>query len=492
MSPWWMSYGKFLPDTSGLYPQASQVMAWYRERAGWSREQLAVAMGLGESAVYKAEYEGRGLDRVTRRRQICTLLQIPPVLLGLCAAPSGDAWWVDDYEPWPAGPDGWPHAGAVIKWYRRAKDWTQVQLAEALGVQELTVRNMENKGLKLDSITRRRAVSFLLGVPALLLGLDAEHMPSQSASVASLSQPSTSQLLSLGKAQTIQARLWSGYYTGHLQEKVPQVRKLLMQIDDVLLQAPKAEIPAWLEVQSLGYQWLGNVLRDADPRWVLAYNQKAVEQARNVGNADLLSIALLRQIESAYWLGHDEQAVKLAQVFVHTQEADPVLSSGRAIASARVLALAVNDQADRSQVLRLVEQCQTFGNSYSINNTPETCMRHHVEVLLNLSSSARDRARLLSQASDLLDHIERVDPFQDDIRRKVAMLMVCARVALARKEYDHATIYALDAWPLVRELQSWRYLPKFTEIYRALLQSSYAGSPQVARLGLLLFEVGAL
>ncbi|MEO9028980.1 MAG: transcriptional regulator, partial [Ktedonobacteraceae bacterium] len=483
--------GKFSPeDRSGWYPRPSQVIARYRERVGWSRAQLAVRMGVVEDVVHKAEREGRGLDSLARRRQVCTLLQIPPALLGLCPIPLDAGWWVHEYEPWPAGPDGWPDTGAVIKWYRRAKEWTQVQLAESLKVQELTVRNMENRKRGLDSISRRRAVGFLLGVPSLLLGLDAVHGPSQVAPKVSPYLGSSIQLPSLERVQTIQARLWSGYYTGHAQEKVPQVRGMLARIDDVLLQAPEAETPAWLEVQSLGYQWLGNVLRDnADPRMVLAYNRKAVELARHTGNLDLLSIALMRQMESAYALGDNEQAVKFAQVFARTQESDPVLSSGRAITSARVLALAASDQADRSQVLRLVEQCQTFGNSYGINNTPEASTRRHAEALLNLSFSARDRSRLLSQASDLL---ERLDSSQFDIRRQIEVLLALARVALARKEYDQAAAYALEAWPLVSELQNWRKLPQITEIYRALSQSSYAGSPQVARLSLLLFEVGAL
>jgi hypothetical protein len=268
------------------------------------------------------------------------------------------------------------------------------------------------------------------------------------------------------------------------------VHRLLTRIDEVLLQAPEVEIPAWLEVQSLGNQWLGNVLRDtSDPRVVLACNKKAVEQARQTGNANLLSIALIRQMESAYHLGQDEQAVKFAQVLTQIEVPDPVLGSGRAMYSARVLSLAASDQADRSQVLRLVEQCQTFGNTYNINNTPEVFARRHAETLLNLSSSARDRGRLLSEASDLL---ERLDPSQFDIRYQVEVLLALARVALARKEYDQATAYTLDAWPLVKELQNWRKLPQFIEIYHALLQSSHAGSPQVARLGLLLFQVGAL
>lgn len=490
MSYWWHMYGQFAPDQSGCYPQVGQVLAEYRKRAELSRQALADRLGVRANSVFYMETQEIGLDSITRLRELCRVLTIPSVLFGLCAQPEGESWWAKDYEPWPAGSDGWPNTGAVMKWYRRAKGWTQAQLAEALGVQELTVRNMEKRNLGVDAISRRKAVGFLLGVPALLFGLDGEHMLPQPANAVSTAISSGPQLLSLEKAQTIQARLWSGYYTGHSQEKIPQVRRLLMRIDDVLLQAPEAERSAWLKIQSLGYQWLGNVLRESsDPRLVLAYNKKAVEQARLAGDADLLSIALLRQLASAYLLGQEEQAVKFAQAFAPTQELDPVLSAGRAIDSARVLALVASDQTDRSRVLRLTEQCQTFGNSYGIRLTPDTGRIRHVEVLLNLSSFARDRSRLLSQASDLL---ERTNPGQGDIRFQVDVLLMYARVALARKEYDYAVIYTLDAWPQVSELQSSRRFAQIAEIYRALLQSSYAGSPQVARLGLLLFEVGAL
>lgn len=490
MSYWWQQYGSFEPDASGWYPVPGQVVAQYRERAGWSREALATRLRIGAKALYYAEKEDRGLDSVARLRALCMLLDIPLVLFCLCAVPLGENWWVEAYGPWPAGPDGWPDTGAVVKWYRRAKRWTQGQLAEALNIQVLAVRNMENTNTALDLLSRRRAVQFLLSIPPVLLGLDAEHGLSSPVDGGTAHLSSASQLPSLEKAQTMQARLWSGYYTGPLHEKVPRVQRVLTQIDDVLLQAPAVEQPAWLEVQSLGYQWLGNVLRDqGNPRIVLAYNQKAVELARQTGNADLLSVALIRQMESAYLLDQDEQAITFAQALTQIQVSDPVLRSYRAGASARALSLAVGDQADRSQVLRLVEQCQTFGNPYGINDTLEVCTRRHAETLLNLASGARDRARLLSQATDLL---VRLDLPQLDKRRQVILLLALARVALARKEYDQATVYALDAWPLVKDLHNWQKLPKFTEIYHALLQSSYGSSPQVARLGLLLRGVGAL
>lgn len=484
---WWSSYGKFAPDQSGFYPLPNQVVIYYRKQAGLSRQALANRLEVRTHTLYYEETQGFGLDSISRLRELCRLLAIPPILFGLCTAPDGKNWWEGDYKPWPAGADGWPDTGKVMKHYRRLKRWTQVQLAEALGLQESSVRKMENANTGLDSLQRRRALQFLLGIPPLLLGLDTVRTSSQLAPAVATPTP---HIPSLEQVQAFQKRLWSGYYTGPAQDKVPQVRKLLAQIDDILPQIPEVERPAWLEVQSLGYQWLGNVLREySNFRSVLSYHKQAVEQARLANNTDLLSMALIRQMESAYILGQKEQAVKLAQAFVPTQEPDPVLRSGRAIALARVLALATSDQVDRSRVLRLVEQCQIFGNSYNIGLIPETGMLRHAEILLNLSTSARDRTRLLSDAANLL---ERIDSSHISIRHQTDIILACARVALARNECDQAVVYALDAWPLVSELQSSRYLPQFAEIYHTLLQSSYASSPQVARLGLLLFQAGTL
>ena len=168
---WWSSYGNFEPDGSGLYPLPGQVLAQYRARACLSRDDVAAHLGIGAKALYYAEYEGRGLDSISRLRQVRALLNIPHALLGLCAAPALPGWWISDYHPWPASPDGWPNVGVVVKHYRRfSKRWTQVQLAVALGIQELGVRHMENQRVGLDSISRRRALRFLLGIPPLLVG----------------------------------------------------------------------------------------------------------------------------------------------------------------------------------------------------------------------------------------------------------------------------------------------------------------------------------
>src|SRR5437899_1715735 len=77
---------------------------------------------------------------------------------------------------------GFPDPGRIIKQYRenltytdaetgKLKHWTQADLAQRLGVSEVTVRLMETQNSGLDSIERRRVLADLLKIPPALLGL---------------------------------------------------------------------------------------------------------------------------------------------------------------------------------------------------------------------------------------------------------------------------------------------------------------------------------
>ena len=79
------------------------------------------------------------------------------------------------------GVDGYPVPGKIVKQYRermiyvdhagRKRHWTQKDLAEKLGISEVMVNLMEKHNQGLDSIERRRALSILLKIPPVLLGL---------------------------------------------------------------------------------------------------------------------------------------------------------------------------------------------------------------------------------------------------------------------------------------------------------------------------------
>ena len=65
------------------------------------------------------------------------------------------------------------HQGQVVTQYRKAKKWSQEDLAEALRVDVRTVQRMEKQPM-IKNITRRRLLVGLLGIPAAFMELENE------------------------------------------------------------------------------------------------------------------------------------------------------------------------------------------------------------------------------------------------------------------------------------------------------------------------------
>lgn len=477
---WWSSYGNFEPDQSGLYPRSGQVVAHYRERAGLSREQVAAHLSVVAKAVYYMEREGRGLDSISRLRQVGALLDIPLALLGLCSAPAGRAWWVYDYEAFPAGDDGWPDAGAVVKWYRRAKKWTQRDLADGLGIQELGVRRME-KGAGLDSLARRRALRFLLGVPPLLLGLDGVNgAPSVLHPAAYAGIPTLDDL------RRKQERLWVGYYTGDGLNQLHTLNGSLVTLKDALSFVPSADRSAYLEQVSQLYQAAGNVsLALAQKPLVLSYMNVGIEYAQLFGDSFLLSTALGRRAAALYELGELAAAQKSVKDALDVASAHD--RAKRYPVASRVLSCLARDRAARAQVFTMIDKV-VVNDQYNKGDDPNVLLWCRAQVLLNLAEHAPDRARLLRQASELLDRAELTAP--DTLRRRLIIKLEQSRAYAGLREYEYAIDCAIEAFRLMRQVKSVLYVPQLAQVYRAI--SSSLSSPQVAHLGLLLFQVGGL
>src|SRR5258707_13598253 len=83
--------------------------------------------------------------------------------------------WVDEagntFGPFSVQKDGFPNAGKVMEFYREKKNMTRPQLARKLGVTARRVQIMEHDNQVFESISRRRALAAMLGIPPVLLGL---------------------------------------------------------------------------------------------------------------------------------------------------------------------------------------------------------------------------------------------------------------------------------------------------------------------------------
>jgi tetratricopeptide (TPR) repeat protein len=73
--------------------------------------------------------------------------------------------------------DGFPYPGQVIRYFRQlkikadGKPWTQHDLAQYLGKQDLAVRDMELRDAGLNDITRLRLLANVFDIPLILFGL---------------------------------------------------------------------------------------------------------------------------------------------------------------------------------------------------------------------------------------------------------------------------------------------------------------------------------
>lgn len=489
---WWHSYGPFEADESGLYPQARQVVTHYRCLAGYARAEVAWKLGIGAKAVYYAEHEGRGLDAVVRLRELCSLLAIPPALLGLRDVPGPAGWWQAEYEPWPAGPDGWPDAGAVVKCYRRAKKWTQEQLAAALGVQTLAVRNMERKHSGLDSLTRRRALRFLLAIPPVLLGLDSEHVAREyEKPFSGLSKALAPELIATFQASA-HALLTSYHAADHVQDRVDGTLAWLEQAREVRLVARGCEKLQMLEAESLGYQALANITNNYAPDApVFSYANKAVQLARASEKQDLLCVALQRRATTLMNRGYTDFAKRSLNEALSVSVNDESLRLCRYGEAARILAAGASDEQERSEVFALLDQYRPVTTQDTFHLRCDfacviirTAQTYNLLAAHALQPQARD---LLRRSSDVLSSLS-----SDFARHSVLVKLGLAQAYTGLGELEYAATLAIETFPLLDRMKSVLYLPQLAAIYLRLSKSKLRDDPMVARLGLYLHGRGAL
>src|SRR5262249_15540012 len=162
-------------------------------------------------------------------------------------------------------------------------------------------------------------------------------------------------------------------------------------------------------------------------------SKEAVKIANQVGNAELLSVARMRRMETAYVLGQDELAVELAEVYAKAPANSPVVISIRDTASARVFALSAHDEKRRTNVRSLADKRPTFGDSYYAFFDTGIWSIRKAQALLNLSVHALNASGLLREAEGLLDHVDQslhIDGFSTSASM-LSLRLTQARVALA-------------------------------------------------------------
>ncbi len=520
MNEWWQTFGTFDPENEqGLYPHPGQVVAHYRRERGWSQADLARRLGIQARMIHYLEKKQFGLDSISRRRRLVELLSIPPALLGLDMryplAPQEPYWWTQEgYPPFPAGEDGYPQPGAVIKHYRQQqikrqltgeRAWTQADLAEALGISELAIRRMENHNEYLDSSQRRRMLTAVLAIPPTLLGLDARHAgPHQGPDPAALPliylpfDRAEGDLLSIYHDQ--QTALYNEFRLSRQPQLLTRAVHRITHLQRLAPIARSEHLPGILKLEFNYAQFVADATADlygisaalpyVDLCQTIAQGYLQLEGQPDPGCRDLLANTLIGKAIAYFELGATEGARRHAEeALSYAPSACRSVQSFVLEEAARILAHLADGERERKQALQLLEQAERLLDEEATSERADPYFLASDRGYYHLNR-ARTLLALGAPAAALVEldqaHQTTLPTFQT---RQLFIAIHQALAHLNLKEYDLATNLALQAALEARRISARRALASLADLHNRLKQSPYGSAPSVARLGWL---VGAL
>jgi hypothetical protein len=378
-----------------------------------------------------------------------------------------------------------------------------------LCLSEESVNKMERHCIGLDSITRRRALVTLLGIPPALLGLDAaKHeraIPGIPGATLLLSGGLTDDMLLMFEQR--QEELFTEYFKKHGQDKVGEMSWWITHLqDEVLPMAQNNQQHMWVRKIEQGYHGLtfnialeqlnfAEAILRANTTVAIAEEMEETEylivalrsrartyreQGRlfyNAAQADTnRALALIKQS------AQQKQAIAPPVTGIITLEAGVVQFFTAQLNHEREMAKALMRQAERLSLQALGE-----ADPHIIRLDPGYYHLHAAMALTAWHNPVTfndhlDEATRLTDPSFQRHHLR-----VKIVRAQGELLNAKHSSRLSRdKHYVEATRLATEAFDVARSLNSRLNRQRIQEIYNELKKSPYGEEPTVARLGLLL------
>src|SRR5579884_2720738 len=491
------------------FPRPGQVIRYFRRMRlkangkPWTQRDLAQVLDKQELAVREMELRDSGLHDIAARRFLATLFDIPPVLLGLAELPAkpnkanSATWWVQQgYAAFDIGVVGFPRPGQVIRYFRRrklkanGKPWTQRDLAEVLGKQELSIRDMELRDTGLNNISRRRFLAQLFDIPPLLLGLAATppsyHGQPTRGTSSTPKMKSPSAPVDLESVREQLTWFWTNIVE-HPQDVLQLIESLLKQLYTCYPTAAPAEQGEILASLCELHIHAANLLRDRGKSLKSLEHLKQTEDLNVLLKADELQADVLYRRGGLYpekgnltlALQNYYTAGKLLSTISPPLQAALLLET--ALCEAKIASLpqqlALLKKLDRAGHIIRVEHTETGRERYPYLNVD--LERYHLDrsatlLTLGMPKEAWQELALLSST-----HLKG--------RRKAYYVILQAQACVALKEYQQAAWLAEEALSLVRMMHSRVNFERIQVLYNQLQQSSFQHNPEVERLEYLLF-----
>lgn len=370
------------------------------------------------------------------------------------------------------------------------KSWTQRDIAQVLGKQELAMRDMELRDIGLNDISRRRFLAHLFDIPPLLLGLAAFPQPSSKNSQG-ISGPKVLTISEKIDLEEVRSRL-TGFWTQ--SDGVSQ--DVFVTLDVVLKQLyeryPTTTSRERLEVVSALCELhihAANLLRD---RGKFSKSLEHLNQTKDLNmllQEDELRADVLYRRGGLYL---EKGKISLALEDYHAAE-QKLTNVSAPLRAAILLETALSEAriaTSKGQCTTILKKLDWAGRIIRGEHT-EAGREKWPYLNVDLARYHLDRAATLivvGNPGEAQQELKLLSVSQLKGRRSVYHMILQAQACFGLKEYTQAALLAEEALPLVCMMRSRVNLERIKTLYKQLQQTPFRNNPEVGRLGYLLFQ----
>jgi tetratricopeptide (TPR) repeat protein len=421
-----------------------------------------------------------------------------------------------EYGPFSKQEDGWPHAGEVIRYYRRQLGMSAEKLATLYGerigtpVTARWILKMEQQGKVPMDITKRRIFVKLLKIPPFLLGLAALEQFPQTPKEIALPKQSLSASFDVERQNEDAHLLWKLHYA---QSAHDAFNLVLANIHSLVSQQQMAKgsfARHLCELLNSHYRLAATIQRDRG-NFAEAYTfaNESVRWAKEMGS-DPYVLQLLaasqytRGVVNFAWGVFGSQA-KQGNVLAQRDKIEAALADfERALKwassplkgilyseMARAKALISTSLSEITISLRLLEKAEQFVDIDSSDD-------FYTQILLNADIRGLDKRRLLLGRAKTFLALQRPGKTREELavmdrltsgshtRRRAWTHILSAQASFDLGDFATAIDETVNAFSDCKSANSVTHLARVNELYAQICTSPYKNDSRIKRLGRLL------
>lgn len=392
-------------------------------------------------------------------------------------------WWYA-YGPFDAGENNLPHLGQVIRYYRELRKWKAKDLADALGQSPRHIYEIESSPNMPELISRRQALSTLLKIPPVLLGLSVVVLENDELTVEAAGTIKVINTQTIDMYESMLAMSWELYYTSSAQRAASNIDHWLQFLTSAAKEASGVQKDQLIAMLCRFYQLSGVAARDRmDIPRALRDGKKAVDLAFRLENPELVSAALFRHAKTLLKQEKYDQAIQsLEAALPYADKARDPLKGYVYQATAEAYSIvAGQDMQLQKKTLMMFDQVGRIIRKGNLDDDGSF-------VKLNIAGLYMDRARTLTKFNKTDDAHDALDITRDSLgpeltRWQARLLIAEAETYLAEEELDSSSHLALEALKIVRATQSRSNEAQVRNLYQTL-KSRQPNDPLTNRLGM--------